>query len=340
MPGSATVKIGEKEWLVAVAAPPSEIAAGLGGVASIPAQTGMLFDLGGEQALQVTTEPMLFNIDVIFISEDLKVVDVEVDVAPGNIVSEATPVRYFLEVNAGEATDVEPEDSVEITDYIYTPPEATNEWVLSITPIIMLGFICAMVGGMARAMATPLKCKSCGSRIVKGEIYYRTPKGVYCSRCVPTEYTLPKYRRVKTNPGSSSKQLGGSKQTNPKTYADWEKLGEEIKLKDPESAWEVDRALRYIKLQYDYPQLGDPTAKWQRLLLAKAKEVKLHSNPGGASSSIATVTCPICHKVIEIPLWNEVSRSDALLEHIEKEHSSYRGTFTVPGTGEKYEIRR
>jgi len=152
MPGSAAVTIGEKQWMVDVAASPNELTAGLGGVASIAANTGMLFDLGSEQTVQVTTEPMLFNIDIIIISEDLKVVDVVSDVAPGYLVTEDTPVRYFLEVNAGEAEGIEAGDSVEITDYQYTPPSTISQWMPTIIGIATLGFVGAMVGGVASGM--------------------------------------------------------------------------------------------------------------------------------------------------------------------------------------------
>jgi uncharacterized membrane protein (UPF0127 family) len=152
MPGTATVTIDEKQWAVDVAASPSELTAGLGGVASIAANTGMLFDLGSEQAVQVTTEPMLFNIDVIFISEALEVVDVASDVAPGYLVTEDTPVRYFLEVNAGEAEGIEAGDSVEITDYQYTPPSTISQWMPTIVGISVLGFVGAMVSGVMGGM--------------------------------------------------------------------------------------------------------------------------------------------------------------------------------------------
>jgi uncharacterized membrane protein (UPF0127 family) len=149
MPGSATVTIRDKSWSVQIAASPEELTAGLGGLSSIPANTGMLFDLGSEQTVEVTTEPMLFNIDIIFISEDLKVVDVVSDVAPGYLVTEDTPVRYFLEVNAGEAEGIEAGDSVEITDYQYTPPSTISQWMPTIIGVATLGFVGAMVGGVA-----------------------------------------------------------------------------------------------------------------------------------------------------------------------------------------------
>ena len=114
MPGQATVTLREKQWQVSLATTYAELVGGLGGVPSMPAGTGMLFVLPADQPASVTTEPMLFNIDIIFISSGLEVVDVARNVTPGNIVTESTPVRYFLEVNAGEAEGVEVGDGVTI----------------------------------------------------------------------------------------------------------------------------------------------------------------------------------------------------------------------------------
>src|SRR4030065_2837911 len=37
---------------------------------------------------------------------------------------------------------------------------------------------------------------------------------------------------------------------------------------------------------------------------------------------VVTVTCPICHKEIEIPEYNNITRSGALKRHIDREHRS------------------
>jgi len=42
----------------------------------------------------------------------------------------------------------------------------------------------------------------------------------------------------------------------------------------------------------------------------------------GAKKPVVTVTCPICHKVIDIPEYNNVTRSDVLKRHIDREHRS------------------
>ncbi len=51
-----------------------------------------------------------------------------------------------------------------------------------------------------------------------------------------------------------------------------------------------------------------------------------------------TVTCPICHKVIEVPEYNNVTRSDALKRHLDREHKSTAGLYPqalLIGGGEK-----
>ena len=64
MAGQATVKIGDREWSTDVATQPWELSQGLGGLSGILAGTGMLFDLGWEQIIEVTTVPMLFSLDI------------------------------------------------------------------------------------------------------------------------------------------------------------------------------------------------------------------------------------------------------------------------------------
>ena len=64
MAGQAIVKIENKEWLTDVATLPWELSQGLGGLVEIPPVTGMLFDMGFEQTIEVTTVPMLFPLDI------------------------------------------------------------------------------------------------------------------------------------------------------------------------------------------------------------------------------------------------------------------------------------
>ena len=60
MAGQLTLTISNKEWLVGLAETPWELTQGLGGIPQVPQGTGMLFDMGFEQTVTATTEPMHF----------------------------------------------------------------------------------------------------------------------------------------------------------------------------------------------------------------------------------------------------------------------------------------
>lgn len=119
MLGTAIITIGQKQWHVYVATTYEEITQGLGGLSSIPPQTGMLFDLGYDQVITVTTVPMLFPLDIVFIRSDMRVVDLAKNVPPGAIVGSDSIARYFLEVNAGETSGVQIGDEVHIQVLVY-----------------------------------------------------------------------------------------------------------------------------------------------------------------------------------------------------------------------------
>jgi len=117
MAGQATVTIRDRQWDVSVVTAPWELTKGLGGLASIPARNGMLFDLGYPQTIQVTTVPMLFPLDIAFLSDTLVITEVYRDIQPGYLITSTLPARYFLEVNAGELEGIDSGDkaAVEIT---------------------------------------------------------------------------------------------------------------------------------------------------------------------------------------------------------------------------------
>ncbi|GAH70935.1 unnamed protein product, partial [marine sediment metagenome] len=147
MPGTAVVTIGDNQWSVNVANTSSELIAGLSGVVSLAAGTGMLFVLPARQVATIQTEQMLFPLDIIFIKDDT-VLSIAGNISPGYLVEEATPCDMFLEVNAGEAALVEVGDVVIITDY--TIP-ATNDFgsiIVAILPLLVLGLVFGMLGGM------------------------------------------------------------------------------------------------------------------------------------------------------------------------------------------------
>jgi uncharacterized membrane protein (UPF0127 family) len=153
MPGQATVTIRDKQWQAYLATTYQELLQGLSGVEAVPAGTGMLFVLPADQAVTITTQLMRFPMDIIFISSSLAVVDVARGVVPGLLVSEATPIRYFLEVNAGEATGIEAGDSVSIVVYQTAAAFDPSQIVGFAIPLVALGFVCSMAGGVVSALA-------------------------------------------------------------------------------------------------------------------------------------------------------------------------------------------
>jgi len=125
MAGQAIITIKDKQWTVDVASTYSELTQGLGGLPEMTPMTGMLFDLGFEQTIEVTTVPMLFPLDIAFLTEDFSVAEVYAGVEPGYLVTSQAPARYFLEVNAGELEGIEPGDV------------AVAEWLtLEETPVV------------------------------------------------------------------------------------------------------------------------------------------------------------------------------------------------------------
>ena len=140
MAGQAVVTIGNKEWFTDVATLTWELSQGLGGLVELPPATGMLFDMGFAQTIEVTTVPMLFPLDIAFLSEDLAVTEIYRNVEPGYLVTSQMPARYFLEVNAGELAGIEPGASVSVESLVteeITP--AASDLVSTAVPFV--GFL-------------------------------------------------------------------------------------------------------------------------------------------------------------------------------------------------------
>jgi uncharacterized membrane protein (UPF0127 family) len=114
MAGQALVTIRDKQWQVNLAIDYLELIQGLSNTPQIPSATGMLFDLGYDTIFTVTTKEMLFPIDIVRISSALTVTDVAHNVQPGQLVTSESPARYFLEVNAGEASDISVSDQAAV----------------------------------------------------------------------------------------------------------------------------------------------------------------------------------------------------------------------------------
>lgn len=152
MPGTAIVTINENEWQVSIASTYSELTTGLRGVSALAAGTGMLFILPAAQAVSVDTTGMNFSLDIIFIANNV-VIDVARNVEPGYLVTEETPCDSFLEVNAGEAVDVEVGDTVNVEMVAAGAFDFSSIMSFAI-PLVLLGFVCAMAGGMASFMGS------------------------------------------------------------------------------------------------------------------------------------------------------------------------------------------
>ncbi len=147
MPGTAIVTVNENEWQVSIASTYAELTTGLREVSVLAAGTGMLFILlADEQAVSVDTTGMNFALDIIFIANNV-VIDVARNVEPGYLVTEETSCDSFLEVNTGEAILVEAGDSVS-TATIQQPGMDFSQIISFAVPLALLGFVCAMAGGM------------------------------------------------------------------------------------------------------------------------------------------------------------------------------------------------
>jgi uncharacterized membrane protein (UPF0127 family) len=147
MAGQARLTVNGRDWLASLAITPWELTQGMGGISGIQAGTGMLFDMGLEQTIQVTTVPMLFSLDIAFLSDNMVVTEVYRDIEPGYLVTSTSPARYFLEVNAGELTGVNAGDQASLEVISTQDTTASADWI---TPLVsFMGFALAglfMVG--------------------------------------------------------------------------------------------------------------------------------------------------------------------------------------------------
>jgi uncharacterized membrane protein (UPF0127 family) len=111
---------------------------GLGGLPELTPLSGMLFDLGYEQTIQVTTVPMLFPLDIAFFSKNLEVTEIYHDMQPGFLVTSTVPASYFMEVNAGEFQDIQTTDRADV-ELLSDPVVVSVETSLFSSAAIFLG---------------------------------------------------------------------------------------------------------------------------------------------------------------------------------------------------------
>jgi len=155
MLGQGTVTIGSKQWVVDIATSITDLSQGLSGVASIPANTGMLFDVGVEQIITVNAVSMLFPLSVIFINANSKVTGVAPLLSPGDTGTASIPARYFLEVNVGEAAGINPGDDV----VIVTSSAGELDMNSLISSMLVMMMVVMMMKAMTGVLGQPTTVK-------------------------------------------------------------------------------------------------------------------------------------------------------------------------------------
>lgn len=282
MAGQAVITINENQWSVSLATTYAELTTGLREVASINPGTGMLFILPSSQAISVDTTGMNFPIDIIFIANNL-VVDVASNVDPGYLVTEETPCDSFLEVNANETFLVEVGDSVNVE---VAPAEGFDfSSIMSFAmPLVVLGFVSGMVGGMAKLMGgsshssearrlgepkTEAERKKTHERLYgpEEEEYYRE-RGYRIVHVFPEKAELDEYITV-TDPGKTTFKPGEvvSKETFDKENERVRKLGEReakgVSSKEHHSMWLTPKQRETLEKKY-----GAVSVRWGEELAA------------------------------------------------------------------------
>lgn len=112
---AATVVIGDKSWNVEIAKTEQERIAGLSGRESLASNSGMWFIFPEDSTDDFWMQGMSFDLDIIFIGEDMKVLNIAKGDKnnPTDRIAPAGPYLYVLEVAAGGADGVQAGDVVE-----------------------------------------------------------------------------------------------------------------------------------------------------------------------------------------------------------------------------------
>ena len=98
------LQINDKDIQVHVARSPEEWRQGLSGLSGLGENEGMFFIFNKSNFYYMWMKDMKFPIDIIWIGDDLKILDYKANVSPASypetFVSKQ-PARYVLEINAG-----------------------------------------------------------------------------------------------------------------------------------------------------------------------------------------------------------------------------------------------
>ncbi|AII57412.1 DUF192 domain-containing protein [Dehalococcoides mccartyi] len=210
MAGQVKITIGDKEWLASLASTYWELVQGLGGIPEMNTTAGMLFDLGYTQDITVTTEPMLFPLDIAFLSEDLVITEIYRDVQPGYLVHSTVPSRYFIEVNAGETEGIEIGEQVSVELLTLQDVPTEPDWVtpmISFMGFTLLGYLVVdlvkdLVYEVSNSSSKTLPARTSQSNTVfskvgkpasRGECSFCSASGHQCEVCEkisPQDYHL------------------------------------------------------------------------------------------------------------------------------------------------------
>jgi len=123
--GKETVHIDRVPIAVTIAYTGEELSQGLSGKDSLPTNDGLLFVFPTNGAHGIWMKGMRFPIDIIWISENMRVVDIKRNITPESFPTVFYPrenARYVLEVNA-LFTEVR---GIEIGDEVSLPKRVKN----------------------------------------------------------------------------------------------------------------------------------------------------------------------------------------------------------------------
>ena len=153
--GEAIVTINSRQWLCSIASTYTEIAQGLSNIPSMLPWHGMLFILGTDYSyIPIDMSRMMFPLDIIFISSSGEVVGVLENVQPkqSDVSYRATTTpcaRYFMEVNAGEASGIQVGDQVQIDIIGRLEPQM---WDTAVQLILASIIVIPLVGMIAKGL--------------------------------------------------------------------------------------------------------------------------------------------------------------------------------------------
>lgn len=103
---TATIKLGATLITTEIVKTPAALSLGLSGRAGLWPNQGMLFVFSTADYRGIWMKDMRFPIDIIWLDEQKKIVDIKANATPDSyptVFAPAAPAKYVIEVNAGFA---------------------------------------------------------------------------------------------------------------------------------------------------------------------------------------------------------------------------------------------